>query len=549
MLEKQLQTGKPSGKQLTVALAANIYEVREAQRLRYLIFAEEMGARVPGWEQGIDCDIYDAYCHHLLVRDADSSEIVGTYRILSGAQARRLGRFYSDEKFDLTRLHHLRNVTMEVGRSCVHPNYRTGATIALLWSGLCTYLLQHGCQYLMGCASISMADGGHGAASIYRRLAETHLSPDEFRVFPRLALLLEGQDDGVEARLPPLIKGYIRVGCYVCGAPAWDPAFNTAILLMLLPLARFNPRYARHFLKAAPVVSRFDSAHSRGVPEARQKSVRPAMAAATLGHPTSRAIQFLRLARVGLHIARGAVIAALVFPFTIAEGRRVHVKRWSRKLLEILAVRLQVNETPPRFTDTPLMLVANHISWLDVIAINAVLPVRFVAKSEVRSWAVIGWMSEKVGTLFICRTRRRDILRVNEQLAQALRDGDPVAVFPEATTTDGTTVVKFQSSLLQPAVLVSATLCPVALRYTRMDGTPCAEAAFIGSRTFWDSLNLMVTQAATLVDVAFLAPIQTTRLHRRELASGAREAILRSMFPPTRGIGTRTHGDPPAALR
>jgi putative hemolysin len=252
MLAKQQQTSKTSSKPLTVALARNVHEVREAQRLRYRVFAEEMGARVPGREQGIDCDVYDAYCHHLLVRDAESSEVVGTYRILNGAQARRLGGFYSDEEFDLTRLNSLRGVTVEVGRSCVHPDYRNGATIALLWSGVCAYMLQHNYQYLMGCASIGMADGGHGAAGIYRRLAKTHLSPIEYRVFPRHELPLDGQEGDAQAQLPPLIKGYIRLGCYVCGEPAWDPAFNTADLLMLLPLARFNPRYARRFLKAPP---------------------------------------------------------------------------------------------------------------------------------------------------------------------------------------------------------------------------------------------------------------------------------------------------------
>ncbi|MGH8641935.1 MAG: GNAT family N-acetyltransferase, partial [Burkholderiales bacterium] len=143
MLAKQPRARETSSKQLTTALAVNIHEVREAQRLRYRVFAEEMGAQVPGREQGIDCDIYDAYCHHLLVRDTEANEVVGTYRILNGAQARRLGGFYSDEEFDLTRLNPLRDVTVEVGRSCVHPDYRSGATIALLWSGLGSYMLQH----------------------------------------------------------------------------------------------------------------------------------------------------------------------------------------------------------------------------------------------------------------------------------------------------------------------------------------------------------------------------------------------------------------------
>lgn len=249
MLAKQQQPRETSSKRLTLTLASDLHEVREAQRLRYQVFAEEMGARVPGREQGIDCDIYDAYCEHLLVRDVESSRVVGTYRILSGVQARRLGGFYSDEEFDLTRLGRLRDLTVEVGRSCVHADYRNGATIALLWSGIGAYMLRNNYQFLIGCASISLSDGGRAAAGVYRRLNEECLSPIEYRVFPRCELPLESPVDGAGSPLPPLIKGYARLGAFVCGAPAWDPDFNTADLLMLLPLARINPRYARHFLK------------------------------------------------------------------------------------------------------------------------------------------------------------------------------------------------------------------------------------------------------------------------------------------------------------
>lgn len=251
MLARQPEPSHSSSKSLSVALARDLHEVREAQRLRYRVFAQELGARVPGREQGIDCDIYDAYCDHLLVRDSGTREVVGTYRILSGAQARRLGGFYSDDEFDLTRLEPLRDLTAEVGRSCVHSDYRGGAAIALLWSALGAYMLQRGYRYLMGCASLGMADGGRGAAAAYRRLAEHHLSPVEYRVFPRRELPLDGGCDGA-VEVPPLVRAYLRLGAYVCGAPAWDADFNTADLLMLLPLAQVNRRYARHFLKAFP---------------------------------------------------------------------------------------------------------------------------------------------------------------------------------------------------------------------------------------------------------------------------------------------------------
>lgn len=234
---------------LTVSFAQNEEEVREAQRLRYQIFYEEMGARLGTLEPGIDKDIFDPYCDHLLVRDNDTLEVVGTYRVLSPAQARKIGGYYSETEFDLTRLSHLYERMVEVGRSCVHANYRNGATISLLWSGLAKYMQQRGYDYLIGCASIGMMDGGHAAASIYRRLSQEHMSPIEWRVFPRNGLPLEALDSTMNAPLPPLIKGYMRLGSYVCGEPAWDPDFNTADLLVLLPLSLMDKRYARHFFE------------------------------------------------------------------------------------------------------------------------------------------------------------------------------------------------------------------------------------------------------------------------------------------------------------
>ena len=136
---------------------------------------------------------------------------------------------------------------VEIGRSCVHPDYRTGATIALLWSGLAKYMLDHGHDYLIGCASISMADGGHAAASIYRSLVD-HLSPIELRVFPRCPLPLEALRSDLPVDPPPLIKGYLRAGAYICGEPAWDPDFNTADLPILMPMSKISDRYSKHFI-------------------------------------------------------------------------------------------------------------------------------------------------------------------------------------------------------------------------------------------------------------------------------------------------------------
>lgn len=247
---QQLQTGTEKRRRaLSLAFASTQDHIRAAQALRYRVFAEEMGARLNAKEPGLDQDLFDAYCEHLLVLDDETGEVVGTYRILPPHQARKLGSYYSDTEFDLTRLQHLRNQFVEVGRSCVHPDYRTGATIALLWSGLAEYMHRHGYQYLIGCASMSLADGGHHAASLYRKLAETAMSPVEWRVFPRCPLPLAALDQKTPVEVPPLIKGYLRAGALICGEPAWDPDFNTADLFVLLPMQKIDARYARHFMR------------------------------------------------------------------------------------------------------------------------------------------------------------------------------------------------------------------------------------------------------------------------------------------------------------
>jgi putative hemolysin len=246
-----------SGHKLHVQVARTADDVRAAQRLRYEVFATEMGARLNGPAAGIDEDHFDAHCDHLLVREAGSGDVVGTYRILGPRAAERAGGYYSEQEFDFTRLAPLRGTLVEIGRSCVRADHRTGSAITLLWAGLARYMLARGHAFLVGCASLSMADGGRAAASAYRRIAARHLSPREYRVAPfrRLPCQCVAADQAVE--LPPLIKGYLRVGAYVCGEPAWDPDFNTADLFMLLPLAQLNPRYARHYLGDAAARTMF----------------------------------------------------------------------------------------------------------------------------------------------------------------------------------------------------------------------------------------------------------------------------------------------------
>ncbi|MEW6589484.1 MAG: GNAT family N-acyltransferase [Pseudomonadota bacterium] len=248
MLDVRHEASSARTRRYHVSLAVDDREIREAQRLRYQVFAEEMGARLSTVLPGHDIDLYDPFCDHLLVRDRSTGAVVGTYRILPPDAARRVGSYYSEQEFDLTRLHCLRPRMAELGRSCVHPDHRSGAVIARLWTGLADYMTRYGYEYVVGCASVGMADGGHVAARVYREVAAQHLAPVEWQATPRTRLPVELLDDGQPAELPPLIKGYTRLGAMVCGEPAWDPDFNTADLLMLLPMARLNQSYARRFL-------------------------------------------------------------------------------------------------------------------------------------------------------------------------------------------------------------------------------------------------------------------------------------------------------------
>jgi putative hemolysin len=248
-LENELNLDQqPSTHELYISFARNPSEIEEAQRLRYKVFAEEMGADISN-ENGLDCDGFDAFCDHLLIRESNTNQVVGTYRILSPKMADEAGGYYSAGEFDMSRLQHLFPQMVEVGRACVHRDYRNGGTITLLWAGLAKYMQMHRYEYMIGCASVPMADGGHMAASLYHQLQEKYLSPVEYRVFPHCPLPMDALDKNLEVDCPPLIKGYLRLGAYVCGEPAWDPDFNTADMLVMLPLSRINRRYAAHFFK------------------------------------------------------------------------------------------------------------------------------------------------------------------------------------------------------------------------------------------------------------------------------------------------------------
>ena len=245
---------------LETVWARHLDEVRAAQRLRHRVFAGELGARLsppPGTPAGHDADEFDAHCEHLLVRTVATrhapARVVGTYRVLTPWAAARAGRLYSDGEFDLAALAPLRPTMVELGRSCVDPDHRDGGVILALWGALAGFMQRNGLETMVGCASVGLRDGGHYAAALWRRLIASHAAPAEWQVTPRLPLPVDAlapADSAQPVEPPPLIKGYLRCGARVLGAPAWDPDFNTADLPLLMRLQDLPSRYRRHFMSA-----------------------------------------------------------------------------------------------------------------------------------------------------------------------------------------------------------------------------------------------------------------------------------------------------------
>ncbi len=239
---------------LTVGLARTPEDVRAGQRLRFDVFAREMGATLHNHTPDLDDDDLDPFCQHLLVREAFSGHVVGYTRLLTDRGAHGAGGFYSAAEFDLSRL--LANAPgryVEIGRTCIHPEYRNGATIATLWSGLATFVADEAIDYLIGCASIPLALGLDWVRELCCHLQAQHATPEALRVFPKVPLPATAPEPtapptALERRLPPLLKAYLRVGARIGGEPCFDPDFNVADVLIFLPTERIERRYARHFI-------------------------------------------------------------------------------------------------------------------------------------------------------------------------------------------------------------------------------------------------------------------------------------------------------------
>lgn len=237
---------------------------------------------------------------------------------------------------------------------------------------------------------------------------------------------------------------------------------------------------------------------------------------------TPKPLQALRLARLGLHLLRGLATAALVYPLVAAPRRLTLRRRWSQRLLAILGIRVSLRGAGIQPSS---LLVANHVSWIDVFVINAIQPASFVSKDDVRRWPLIGWLAARNGTLFLQRGSRRQAHVMSEAVGAVLRAGGNVAVFPEGTTTEGHSVRHFHAALLQPAIDAGRPVQPLALRYRNPSGGYCPAPAYVGETSLWQSMKAIAAEPAIVAAVDVMAPIASTDGSRRALAEAARRPI------------------------
>lgn len=249
---------------------------------------------------------------------------------------------------------------------------------------------------------------------------------------------------------------------------------------------------------------------------------------------TPAPLRLYRYLRLLSHLLAGLLTVALLFPLYTRERRWRAIQRWAAGILAILNVTVEVRGALPRGTRA-LLGVANHVSWLDIYVMHANWRVRFVAKSEVRDWPAIGWLSARTGTLFIHRGRHRHAAEINRAIHEAFATGDAIAVFPEGTTTDGTELRRFHASLLQPAVDEKALVVPVALRYRSADGAIDTAPSYVGDTSLMESIATIVSRRRLLAELSFLEPIDGDGRNRRELAAIAQAAIARALNLPDPG--------------
>ncbi len=258
-------------------------------------------------------------------------------------------------------------------------------------------------------------------------------------------------------------------------------------------------------------------------------------------------LRLYRLTRLLAHLFTGCLTAGLLFPLVSGQRQLRIIKRWSRDLLTILRVRVDVKGTPPS-GGAPTVIVANHVSWLDIWVVHAVTPVRFVAKSDIRRWPVVGWLVARAGTIFIDRNKRHDTGKTNRAIVDTLMRGERVGVFPEGTTTDGTQLRAFHASVFQPALGAGARVAAAAIRYPLRDGSVNLDAAYAGDRSLPDSLRLILRHRSIQAELTFAGLIDVSGKTRREIAREAEALIASALRLPAPGKRPGSADGPPVAV-
>ena len=240
-------------------------------------------------------------------------------------------------------------------------------------------------------------------------------------------------------------------------------------------------------------------------------------------------VPIFRLLRLAAHLCVGLIKCGLLFPFLDHVGRERRIQRWSAQLIAICGVSLQVNHTAQAEPVSPALIICNHISWLDIFVINSVHACRFVAKSDIRDWPLIGWLCDKSGTIFIARGKQRDVRRIYAGLVRSIHDGERVAFFPEGTTAPQGKVLPFHANLFEAAIEAQVPVQAYAIRYRDAAGNYHPAADFIGEMSFAESVLMILRHPAMHAELIRLPAVSSAGAHRRELAVTMRAKIAQAL--------------------
>lgn len=237
----------------------------------------------------------------------------------------------------------------------------------------------------------------------------------------------------------------------------------------------------------------------------------------------------IRFVRVIFHLIEGLSICAFLFPFADAKRRACYNQKWSAGLLKILHVEIDLQITTGGELEAPGLVVANHVSWLDIFIINTVSPCRFVAKADIRNWPLIGWLCAQGGTIFIARGKQREVRRVYAGLVDGLKTNERIAFFPEGTTAAQGALLPFHASLFEAAIEAQRPVQPCALRYLDAHGNLHQAADFVGDMSFVESVLTIIRSGSMTAQLIVLPAIESAGSHRRELAVAARDSITATL--------------------